>query len=75
MEKTAGGTLSPVVAWGQEEEKGTMGIWTGFVEEATSPAEEERLWEREEQKQRQGVCGVAPGERAGCQDIVCTFSL
>lgn len=43
----------------------TVGIQAGFVEEAPSQTGEGRLWEREGQEQRQGVRGVAPGERKG----------
>lgn len=61
----------------------TVGIQAGFVEEAPSQTGEGRLWEREEQEQRQGVCGIAPGEKAECwvesrsrcQDVACTLSL
>lgn len=41
-----------------------MGIWAGFMEEATSQMGEGRWQEREEQEQRWGVCGATFGERA-----------
>ena len=50
-----------------------MGIWTGFVEEATSQTGEGRFREREEQERRRGVWGAATGERARCYMESCSW--
>lgn len=46
----------------------TVGIQAGFMEEAPSQAGEGRLWEREGQEQRQGLCvarHLGTGQGAG----------